>query len=335
LKLIYVGQLWPGCTSHARAQVIKDEGWELVELDATPYQNLSPRLLRAIEHRAIDGPNVRRLNRDLIALARSHKDASTVWIDKGRWIFPETLRELKKLGLTLVHYTADTAFWVHRSRHFDRGIPEYDLCITTKKYDLDDYRIRGAKDIVFTWQGIDERFQRLGAVNEHATEQLAFIGHYEPYYDSVLSTVAAEFGGLRIWGPGWDRLKERAVLRRCVAGGALWGDRYCLALASAKIGLGFLSKRYPDQFTTRSFEIPASGALLLAERTCEHQELFEEGLEADFFSSERELLAKLDYYLRNEQTRVRIATAGRRRALCQYSWRSVLKPALSFIRQHT
>jgi spore maturation protein CgeB len=42
-----------------------------------------------------------------------------------------------------------------------------------------------------------------------------------------------------------------------------------------------------------------------------HQELFEEGKEAIFFSSDDEMLSKTRFYLANNEARERIAAAGR------------------------
>ena len=49
-----------------------------------------------------------------------------------------------------------------------------------------------------------------------------------------------------------------------------------------------LGKGNRDRHTTRSFEIPAIGGLLCAERTDEHRESFEEGMEAVFWNDAKE-----------------------------------------------
>jgi len=259
-----------------------------------------------------------------------------VWIDKGRWVYPSTLQRIKLLtGPLFVHYTPDPAFSVNTSRHFERSLPIYDLCITTKRYEIERYREKGAKRVLFTWQGIDDRFvnnAHCGAISGTGRSGIVFIGHCEKHYRHILTAVAGRHEDLKIWGDGWERSARRYPgLRSFVKGGPLWGKDYVIGLASARIGLGLLSKYSLDQFTTRTFEIPASGTLLIAERTAEHQELFEEGIEIECFSSVDELNDKIAHYSNNETPRARIAERGRQRVLSCYHWKHVLSPAISII----
>jgi spore maturation protein CgeB len=104
-------------------------------------------------------------------------------------------------------------------------------------------------------------------------------------------------------------------VRSQVIADGIWGARYPLALACSKIALGLLSKRIPETTTTRTFEIPAMGVFMLAERTDDHLALFREGVEAEFFGSDDELQEKIGFYLNHDNARLKIAAAGRKRCV--------------------
>src|SRR5262249_32018444 len=93
------------------------------------------------------------------------------------------------------------------------------------------------------------------------------------------------------------------------------GHVYANVLRESRVNLGFVSSSNLDEYTMRTFEIPACGAFMLAERTPTHLELFREGVEAEFFDSVSECAEKIRFYLRKEETRRRIADAGYRRCL--------------------
>lgn len=333
LTCLYVGQLWQGGTCLARARALRKLGAELTLFDVTPYQSSGPRLVRAFQHRLLAGPSVSRLNHDLVAAIRAGGRIDTLWVDKGTWVFPETLEEARKLGVRrLVHYTPDPAFHFHTSRHFRRSVPLYDLCVTTKRYELDLYRRAGARAVLFTWQGVDERFTRIRACAEIDGSQrdgTVFIGHREPHYERTLEALVRAGVPLRIYGPRWPGAARRNFhLATAVRGDAVVGDDYAATLATAKIGVGLLSKLCPDAFTTRSFEIPAAGAMLLAEDTEEHRELFRAGEEADFFRSPEERGDKARFYLSRDRLRETIAARGRDIVLRRFTWLELLQPVL-------
>lgn len=337
MRVLYCGQLWKGGTCRERAAALRARGWHVDEFDTTRYLRSGGAILGRIQHRTIFGPAVSALNRDLLAAVSASARPDVIWIDKGTWVFASTVRMLKKITASIVvHYTPDPAFTVHKSRHFREALPTYDVCVTTKRYELDLYKLAGAQDVVFNLQGVDNKFPQSDAASEISSPRRSgctFIGHREAHYEKLLAHLADRAIPLSIWGPSWESISGRdGALSGCVRGGPVWGDEYLNRLTDSRIGIGLLSKLCADQFTTRSFEIPAAGSMLLAERTKEHMELFAEGREAEFFSSPAELVEKARFYLENEAERASIAASGRARALSSYTWDAVLDCTCEHIR---
>jgi spore maturation protein CgeB len=336
VRALYIGQLWQGGTCKERAKVLEEAGWEVVHFDMTPYLRGSNRVMASLQHRSLWGPDVTRFNRDVAAAARAAGRLDVIWADKARWLRTATLAELKQItGALAVYYTPDPAFTVHTSRHFDACLPLYDLCVTTKRYELETYRRKGAKQVMFTWQSIDDRFARSAACArfEGRAVDAVFVGHVEEHYVRVLESIRLVTRSIRVHGPGWERMARKSASWQGIAAAPVWAEALPEALAQGRVGIGLLSKLCPDAFTTRSFEVPAAGAMLLAERTADHLELFEEDREAVFFDTLEELPDKLRYYLAHEPVRRRIAEGGRSRVLANFHWRHVLMPAIRRIEE--
>lgn len=265
------------------------------------------------------GQPVVALNRAVRDFVRDAPKVSLVWIDKGKWLAPETILEIReRTGAPLIHYTPDAQFLYHKSRLFARAVPYYDLMVTTKRFEIELYRRHGAQRVYFNPKGFDRRFPPRSPTAEERksfTTDVAFFGHCESHYVKLLGSVVNTGAQLKIWGPNWPRFaRHNAWIRPYVCGEGVFGEQYPVALSCARIVIGALTKYIPETVTTRSFEIPASGAMFLAERTQDHLELYEEGKEAEFFGSLAELSEKLKRYLADEPARARIAQAGFRRA---------------------
>ena len=336
MRILYIGQLWEGGTALERMKVLNGLGHETVAFDVAPFAAGSSRLLQSVAWRLNAGPVVDKMNRALRQEADGLQGVTHIWVDKGVWVYPETLQHLKKVtGARAIHYTPDSQIVSQRSRHFMSSIPLYDALVTTKEWEVDAYKEAGARQVILTYQGYDSRFfPRKARESERAVfdSDVCFVGHTQKHYAGRLQALSSLNIRLRIWGDAWPGYAEKYPWAQGIVARGLWGESYPIALACAKIGLGLLGKHIPETSTTRTFEIPAMGTFLLAERTTLHQGLFEEGKEADFFSSDEEMLDKTRFYLTHEDARMRIASAGRAR--CErsgYSSTELLKKIIETV----
>jgi len=325
LRIVYAGDLtapWVG-TSLQRMDELQRNGCVIVPVDSRPFFN--PRgFIARVFNRLHFGHAFDRCNRLLLEVVTGEMP-DIVWIDKGIWVFPRTLREIKaRAKPVLVHYTPDAGLIFNRfdhpnrSRHFRKCITYYDLLVTTKAYEIDAYKSHGAKKLLLQPPTFDRALHKPEIPTEAERRayscDLIFIGTYARGRERFLGPLAKTDVDLAIWGSNWENCRD-PVLRQRWKGSDLKGREYSVAICCSKIGLGLLSPLVPDQATTRSMEIPACKTLLLAQRTTEHLQLFKEGIEAEFFDSFDELLTKTKRYLLDNVARERIATAGRERCL--------------------
>jgi len=318
LHILYVGQLNDGATCAHRMRVLKDLGHQITPFNVVDYLESGHWLVRAIRYRWTVGPGIRKINHDLLAAAKAARP-DLIWIDKGQIFWPETIRSLKQYA-PVIHYNPDDPFGLirHGWRHFKRAIPEYDVHLVPRAVNVDEYRNAGAKHVARYYWSYHPDIHRPREISQADRQRLGgpvgFIGTYEPPRGEAVYHLARHGIDVRVWGSGWqkfNRSHEHLTLERR----SLFDDAYATGLCAFDINLGFLMKANRDLITQRSVEIPACGKFLLAERTSEHLQLFEEGKEAEFFDGHGELLEKTRYYLAHPAERETIAAAGRLRCL--------------------
>jgi spore maturation protein CgeB len=224
----------------------------------------------------------------------------------------------------------------NQSDRFLRSLPLYDWYITNKSYNVAELKSLGCPRVIFMDNGFDPATHRPVPVTADERKWLGgpvgFVGQWEPDRAQSLRSLARAGVPVRVWGYTWDRMK--AVLPGLILENQpVWGDDYAKAICAFDVNLCFLRKVNRDRQTTRSLEIPACGAFMLAERTDEHLRLFEEGKEAEFFSDDRELLAKTRYFLEHPQERLKIAQGGYERCIRSgYSYPERLRQVLATLK---
>jgi hypothetical protein len=295
-------------------------------------------LKRQAQRRWERGSIVDEINRSVLRSA-SEFQPELVWAEKQEFLRAETIGKLQKSGAKVVHFTPDPYFslgW-KRTRLMDEAMRAFDALVYCKSYERQQFHALD-RPLVFMPLGYcDEVHRPLLSADARWNCAVGFLGGWEPRRERFLHAITATGVEVKIWGRYWDFLRDgkwtprRHIILRQLAGrepfhfhsdellsrahqgGEVYADDYARALTGCRIGLGFVRNVCPDQHTTRTFEIPACGSLLLADRTQEHQEFFDEGSEAEFFGSCEELLEKVKFYSSNESARRSVAERGYKR----------------------
>jgi len=321
VKILYVAPVNFGGTALQRMEALRRLGHEV---DAVDTNALDPRAEATLRYRVLNRvgspPDLAGANAAVRKRARD-RPYDVLWVDKGRIVTPATLREVRRVlprALQLSYSPDDMMNPRNQSRAWRGCVPLYDLHVTTKSYNVDELRGIGARRVFFVDNGFDPDTHRPIVLSAEERERwggdVGFTGSFERDRFERMLELAEDGVVVNVHGPQWEPYRQ-AHPRLVIRSGELFGDDYVRAICATRINLCFLRKVNRDLQTTRTMEIPACGAFMLAERTDEHRALFEEGKEAEFFGSGAELRAKVDYYLAHENERRRIALAGRERCL--------------------
>ena len=242
------------------------------------------------------------------------------YVDGGEWVTPKVIYLLHQYAKKVVNYSIDDPLGnrdAARNKAYRKSVAHYDLCVVMRQHNVAEAKARGAKNILRVYMSADEvaHAPRALTAEDHAKwdSDVLFLGTWMPERGPFLVSLIEQGVPLTIRGSSWQRAPEWPILKNYWKGPGIYGDDYAKAIQCAKVSLGLLSKGNRDLHTTRSAEIPALGGLLCAERTTEHTQMYQEGVEALFWDDAAECVAMCKFALENEERRQAIAQAGQAR----------------------
>ena len=320
MKILYAGTLSAGNSSAYRMWALERMGHQVIPFETIGY-NASNRVLAKVEFRLSIGPNVERLNADVLRIAAAEKP-DVFWADKVLKLQPATLDKLREMGVVSVSYMIDNAFGPRGDpgwRLYVKCVPHFDLHVTQRDVSVQDYRERGARAVLKVQTAYEQTVHFPSPVpvtDAERDREVSFIG--TPYDDRANTLARLAEAGLPVVisgnPPAWQAALSAPMYAKIFRYGELYEQQYREAIWHSKINLSFLTRANLDEYTHKSFEIAGCGGFLLAERSAGHLDRFREDEEAVFFEGFEELRAKIERYLPDEAARTRIAAAGCARA---------------------
>jgi spore maturation protein CgeB len=322
MNIVTFGTLSPGSTVAHRVDALRRLGHYVVSLNPVDFIG-SHGFLESWVHfrtgyRLLQNRLLRRLS---TYFENCDSSPDLVWIDSGQYLGPRIVLWLRRsLGCPILLYCNDDPTgprdWL-RYASLRRALPYYDLCIHRREVNELEWLALGARRVLRVWMSYDELIHCSSHDESSPVREVLFIGTNMPSENRAqfLYSLVSSGVPLAIYGSRWQRSSYWPLLQPFVKGGSLADTVYSIRLSHSVLCLGMLSTHNRDLHTRRSVEVPASGGTLIAERTSEHKLLYEESVDALFWSTETECILLCKQYLSDEAALSSIRASGHRRVL--------------------
>lgn len=237
---------------------------------------------------------------------------------------PDTLKEVKQYAKLLVGQIACPLPAKENLRAFD-------LILTSFPHYVSLFKKMGINSEYFKIAFEPDVLKKIG--KQERKYDVTFIGSFTPSHQQgirLLESIAQEVP-LNIWGQGKQFLSPQSPLRRCWRGEA-WGLDMYRKLAQSKIVINRhigVAKQYANNM--RLYESTGMGAMLITDKKKNLGDLFKVGKEVVEYTSSKDLVEKIKYYLSHEDKRIEIAQAGQKRTLKEHSYKNRMNELVKII----
>lgn len=314
LRLLYIGSLASWSNSSRRYKVLAQLS-NAEALDTDPY--ILAKYISGFQHHTNKGPGIYLLNRHIRRLVGQHQ-FDIVLVDNKSYLTTKTLVFIKRQqpSVQIVNLITDDPFgkFSRSWSLFKKTIPLYDVFFVQRRINIEELLKHGAKKVNLCYRSFDPEFERPLIMSEDERKlyesNIGFVGTYENVRASYIAYLIENGVPVSVTGNDWPDGQFWDIIKPYYKGPSIYNEEYVKALNGLHIALHFLRHANRDEQDSRTFEIPACGTFMLAERSEVHNQLFKENEEAVYFSSKEELLEKVKQYMADPAERARIALNG-------------------------
>lgn len=204
-----------------------------------------------------------------------------------------------------------------------------DFLFITNTRQIPELRALGVRRPIFCWQGCDRDDHRVVFTrNPKWASEVAFIGRPStPYRVELLQEIHKRFA-LKAWGGAWRELGLTCPKRN------VYPREYAKICSAAAVMVGCDFSHDMDHNTSnRTWITLGCGGFLLTNYQRGLESVFRKGVHLEWYHSPQECLELIDFYLKHEGERRRIARQGYEFAHAHHTYDVVIDELIAAVEQ--
>lgn len=336
-KVLVIGTTSEGALPESYARAFERLGMEVVRYDfEQAIMRASHFTGNRIVRRILRPVLWNKVNREAAEVAQRVRPALIFGV-KCSFLHPETVRHIRKsVGVPFVNHYPDHPYIGIRWDPREASALRRDLVEVLRQY-----------SIVFMWErslverlkrdGVEAKYLPFGVDPElckpqvggeglrceacNVVHDVAFVATYTRFRCAEVAAVRRHT--VAIWGNNWPR-KWSTFAGQHRVHAPVWGSAVGDIYARAAVSLNVLNAENLGGPNMRTFEVPGSGGVMLARFSAAQDEFFPENEAAVYYRSPAEMDDKIEWMLRDSESRARIRKNAARLAVAQtYDVRAV------------
>jgi len=287
------------------------------------------------------------MNQNLLGLVKRERPDIAIFVPQTDQFLPEVVDEISRHTLT-VGYFFDDMWRIEYSRFW---ASHFTFVTTSDVNGVRKFRDAGFDNAIFSPFGCNELIYCRKDLPK--LYDVSFVGQYHPYREWYLAHLKEAGISVRVWGMGgWpsgllktDQIVEvfnQSRINLNLSNSVSWDARYLMTLdrpvkstfrawRDTFYALRKSGRKVREQVKARHFEINACGGFQLSYYVEGLERHYRIGDEIAVYASPEELVEKVQYYLRHESEREKIAQRGYERTLRDHTMKYRLEQVLRAI----